>query len=394
MTTFLEISKIFQVFRPETSKITVALSPVEANEELKLIEDRVTTFRSVAKLAAERAKSDDLAIKTLISDSALRILTSALDPTVEQRYRAQIRAMTTYETLLAFLKGVFGSELTRDQKLTQARRALAQVSRFSDQSETFTVFLSRLTVLSDAVKNLTSAETAEMLARDAFFRSVTPQISAFIAEHGKSEAEISDLARFLDERQMHRGRSTANLLNSEPYEEIRRQNEKLVADNRAMREQVDHLTQLRQGFLTAHGSSVSQVAQSRPSASVPASGTKSPAQSRTFRPRGPKNRKNQNLLPGHCGWCGLAGHSRDNCPRPTHITCTHCGRRGHLESVRHQKSVPWSCSTANPTPQSSGPRCTAWRCSGAISVLLWLHPPYINSGTTLQAALGLVSPNE
>ena len=176
MSTFLEISKIFQVFRSETPKITVALSPAEANEEFKVIEDRVSTFRSVANaLAAEKSKSEDEAIKSLISDSALRILTAALDSTVEARYRAQIRAMTTYESLLAFLKGVFGSDLTRDQKLTQARRALAKVTRFSDQSETFTVFLSRLTVLSDAVKVLTSPETAEMLARDAFFRSVTPK---------------------------------------------------------------------------------------------------------------------------------------------------------------------------------------------------------------------------
>ena len=175
MSTFLEISKIFQVFRPESAKITVGLSPTEANEELKSIEDRVRTFRSVANaLAAEKSLSDDDAIKSLIADSALRILTAALDPAVETRYRAQIRAMSTFETLLAFLKGVFGSELSRDQKLTQARRALAQISRFSDQSETFTVFLSRLTVLSDAVKALTSVKTAEMLARDAFFRSITP----------------------------------------------------------------------------------------------------------------------------------------------------------------------------------------------------------------------------
>ena len=215
MSTFLEISKLFQVFRPETAKITVGLLPTEANDQFKWIEDQVRTFRSVANgLAAEKSQSDDDAIKSLIADSALRIPTAALDQGVETRYRAQIRAMGTFETLLAFLKRVFGSELSRDQKLTQARRALAQISRFSDQSETFTVFLSRLTVLSDAVKALTSVETAEMLARDAFFRSITPQISAFISEHGKSEAKISDLAMFLDERQMHRGRSSANLINS------------------------------------------------------------------------------------------------------------------------------------------------------------------------------------
>ena len=338
MSTFLEISKIFQVFRPETPKITVGLSPAEANEELKIVEDRVKTFRSVASaLAAENSKSEDNAIKSLISDSALRILTAALDPTVELRYRAQIRAMATYETLLAFLKGVFGSDLTRDQKLTQARHALAKVSRFSDQSETFTVFLSRLTVLSNAVKDLTSVETAEMLARDAFFRSVTPQVSAFISEHGKSEASISDLAMFLDERQMHRGKISANSLNSGPLDEIRRQNEQLVAENRAMREQIQNLTQAVTGLLSTQGSSVSQLAQSRPPVPVQPSSAKSPAQSRTFRPRGSKNKKNQNDPPGQCGWCGLSGHTRDSCPRPTHITCNHCGRRGHLESVCFQK---------------------------------------------------------
>ena len=338
MTTFLEISKLFQVFRPETAKINVGLSPTEANDEFKVIEDRVSTFRSVANgLAAEKSKSDDDAIKSLIADSALRILTAALDPALVTRYRAQIRAMSTYETLLAFLKGIFGSQLSRDQKLTQARRALAQISRFSDQSETFTVFLSRLTVLSDAVKALTSVETAKMLARDAFFRSVTPQISAFISEHGKSEAKISDLATFLDERQMHRGRPSANLINSAPFEELRRQNDRLAADNRAMGEKIEHLTQLVQGLLSTQGSSVSQLAQSRSHVPVPPSGPKSPAQSRTFRPRGPKNQKTRNDPPGHCGWCGLPGHTRDNCPRPTHITCTHCGRRGHLESVCFQK---------------------------------------------------------
>ena len=338
MSTFLEISKIFQVFRPETPKITVGLSPSEANEELKIVEDRVKTFRSVANaLAAEKSKSEDDAIKTLISDSALRILTAALDPALEARYKAQIRAMSTFETLLAFLKGVFGSELSTDQKLTQARRALAKVSRFSDQCETFTVFLSRLTVLSNAVKELTSVETADMLARDAFFRSVTPQVSAFIAEHGKSEDKISDLATFLDNRQMHRGRPTVNALNNGICEEQKRHNEQLAADNRALREQVENLTQLVQGFLSFPGSSVSQLAQSRASVPTQPSGTKSPAQSRTFRPRGPKNQKFKKDPSGHCGWCGLPGHTRDSCPRPQHITCTHCGRRGHLESVCFRK---------------------------------------------------------
>ena len=339
MTTFFEISKLFQVFRPDTPKITVALSPTEASDELKVVEDRVKSFRSVANgLAAEKSKSDDEGIKTLIADSSLRILTAALDPTVESRYKAQIRAFATFEALLAFLKGVFGSELTRDQKLTQARRALAKISRFSDQNETFTVFLSRLVILSDAVKDLTSVETAEMLARDAFFRSVTPQISAFISEHGKSEAKISDLATFLDARQMHRGRLSVNSIDSGPMEELRRQNDQLAADNRAMGEQLENLTQLVHGLLRNQGSSVSQLAQSRSPVPAQPSDSKSPVQSRTFCPRGPKNRKFQNNPPGHCGYCGLPGHTRDSCSRPTHITCAHCGRRGHLEVVCFQKN--------------------------------------------------------
>ena len=338
MSVFLEISKIFSVFRPETPKITVGLSPTEANEELKLVEDRVKTFRQVADgLAAEKSKSADETIKSLIADSSLRILTAALDPTLEARYRAQIRAMSTFETLLAFLKGVFGSELTRDQKLTQARRALAKISRFSDQAETFKVFLSRLTVLSNAVKEHTSVETADMLARDAFFRSVTPHISAFIAEHGKSEASISDLAVFLDDRQMHKGRISANLIASGPLEELKRQNEQLAADNKAMGDQLEHLTQLVQGLLSNQGPSVSQLAQSRPTAQVHPPVPKNQPRPRIFRPRGPKNQKIQNDPPGHCGWSGLPGHTRDSCLRPTHITCTHCGRRGHLESVCFKK---------------------------------------------------------
>ena len=192
-------------------------------------------------------------------------------------------------------------------------------------------------VLSDAVKVLTSPVTAEMLARDAFFRSVTPQVSAFVAEHGKSEASISDLATFLDERQMYRGQVSANSLDSGALDEIKRQNEQLVADNRAMRDQIQNLNHLVQGLLSSQGSSVSQLAQSRTPVPAQPSVAKSPAQSRTFRPRGPKNQKFKKDLSGHCGWCGLPGHTRDSCPRPQHITCTHCGRRGHLESVCFRK---------------------------------------------------------
>ena len=350
MALFIETSKLYEVFRPKTPVITLGMAPKRVATELKVLDGQVTTFTNVAKaLATEKGKDSNPEFVTLLKESRVKLLKALLTSAVLDRYRVQLESQDTYEKLTKFLEGVFATQLTDEEKLAEARGELDKLSRFAAENETFEQFLSRLSASGEAIATLTSQETADMLVRDVFARNIPPRAKTFLTEHGKSTAALADKAKFLDEREMHKRTVAVNQLESELVNELRRQNDALVRANTELSAKFDRLSTLVEqntAYLHAHtGPSVLQLGSDRaPTSRNPNTPARAPnrrggrgGRGSRAGPRSADWPPKVDTRPGQCSFCGMDGHDAKRCPKPRHISCTECGRVGHVASVCWQK---------------------------------------------------------
>ena len=120
-----------------------------------------------------------------------------------EKYKLQLRAYESFESLKNFLETTFQSKFSRSEKLAIARKKITQVTRFSDENETFENLLGRLNTLTTEIKNNSSTEVAELFKEDAFSRNLSPENKSFLLDHGFNSKTLEEQAQFLDARKKY-----------------------------------------------------------------------------------------------------------------------------------------------------------------------------------------------
>ena len=326
MSAYIEISKLLAVSHPKSPTLKTGLKPQEANSALKAIKTKIDRFNTVATEIANAEKTPPKAsVVALIAEAELELLTDFLTPEFRQKYAGQIATYETRSALEEFLKSVYCSELSDLQKLSALRNELEKLTRFSEQGETFLCFLARQTTLQKQIAKLSHEKTAEIFARDNFFRNLTPTNKTFLTSHGKLEDEISVIAEFLDSRQMHLPEANVNSLDGSEISELRAQNRRLMEANKDITAKFDRLAAMYESQATDSRAQITNIAASR-------GVIRRQRQPYPQRPRQSQDR------PARCQSCGIRGHSKDQCRGPQHIRCYKCGRQGHLSYVCNSKN--------------------------------------------------------
>ena len=256
-------------------------------------------------------------IKTAVEDGKFEILCSTLSQDFSQKYKLQIRSHETFCDLFSFLESTFQSSLTKEEKIKTARKNLAEVTRFSDDNETFTNFLKRVETLGKPLKTTASTELFDLFTQEAFTRNLTPHHKACLNDHDQTSKAPAEKAKFLDDRKKHLKTVNVSQIETTEYSELKAQ---IVA-----------LTALVQNTLInpcapdfAENARV-QKTETQEVNKVSTQPAK-PIQNRDFTTRVQEHQT-------RCQQCGLFGHTKDRCRRTLKAICHKCGKQGHLQAV-------------------------------------------------------------
>ena len=334
MTAVIQIQKAIELFRSKKQTIKLGLSSEDAAYELSQIMKRVTKFSNVATQLAldNKMENTNTMITSAVDEGKYEILTSALAIDFAEKYKLQLRAYESFESLKNFLETTFQSRLSKSEKLTIARKKISQVTRFSDENETFENLLSRLNTLTIEIKNNSSTEVAELFKEDAFNRNLSPENKSFLLDHGYNSKTLDEQARFLDERKKYMRKLEVNHIERK---DLHDQNKKI--DD--LTHQIAALTALvKDSCLHESPSQDPKPLNLQPQLNPPAPSW--PQEVNAIRPQN-ENRTRGSFRPtwskqgqkSRCQQCGLSGHSSSHCPRTCTAVCYKCHKRGHLQAV-------------------------------------------------------------
>ena len=324
---YIQILKALELFKSREQTLKVNLSPEDANYEICKIFEVVNEFSQVA---TEIAKSNSSETKTsiwkIIKNGKYEILKSAIATDLNEKYKIQLRSFTEYEKLKKYLESIFRSSLSKNDVIRNTRRKLEECVRFSEDNETFNLFLGRLELIAETLKEKSSEETAEIFIRDAFFRNLSPQLKTFLSDNGKKDLSVTEMAKFLDEREKYHSTSQARTLAKANVNHLESSSNSKAKEEKseieALKEQIAVLTDLVKISLNPSAPEINKVG---------VSGQKTPNLPHVQPRLGWKSRTNSRVV--RCQECGVLGHSKENCRKTCRLICHRCGKMGHLQAV-------------------------------------------------------------
>ena len=315
----MQIRKTLELFRSRHATIRLGLTPDDAAYELSKVTKTATKFSEIAEQLAKDNKvpTEDKMIKTAIEDGKFEILCSNLSQDFCDKYKLQIRSHETFSDLFSFLESTFQSTLTKEEKIRSARKNLAEVTRFSDDNETFTNFLQRVETLGKPLKTTDSTELFDLFTQEAFLRNLTPHHKACLNDHNQTSKKPAEKAKFLDDRKKHLKTVNVSQIETTEYSELKAQIAALAA--------------LVQSTLL--NPSAADVADN---ARVEKAEIREINKLSTQPAKPMLNRDSTTRIQGNqtrCQQCGLFGHTKDRCRRTLKAICHKCGKQGHLQAV-------------------------------------------------------------
>ena len=332
MAVLISIAKALELYRPRIKTLKVGMTPEDAAFELTELQNKVDSFETTANALAQAAnlKADQTVVKE-VANGKLEILRAAIDQVLNEKYKVQLRSFTDFENLKTFLQSVFGSILTDEEKLINARRQLDNAVRFIKENEPFAVFLGRIEAIGAIITKNSHAEFTKILLKDAFMRNLSPGLKSFLLEHGKNKDTLKQIADFLDSKRKHLHTTSTNSIEISSLVDLKEQNLKIEQQNADLQHQIAVLTQLVQTALNSPTeveiNKITQKALPFNSSTKQLQNRFTPAARRSdwiYRPDG---------KPVRCEQCGLFGHYAQKCPRTCTAICHNCGKKGHLQAV-------------------------------------------------------------
>ena len=330
MAAYIKILKALDLFKPRNQLLRPGLSAEDANHEITKIAEIANEFVQIAlKIAKDENSETDPAILKAINTGKYDILRHGIHPDLAEKYKTQLREFDNYDKLKKFLESIFRSTISKADQIANARRKLSEVVRFSQDNETFELFLSRIKSMGKPIERNSAKATADIFIEDAFYRNLSPQLKEFLADNGKKDSPIDDVAKFLDEREKFTPTACVNFIGDSELSTIKSQNNALRAETIELKHQIENLTNLVQTALLPIEANTEET-------HVNKIETRKKAEKHQDSTSRPKWHYQSNGRPVRCQQCGLFGHTQRNCPKTCRLTCHKCGKIGHLQAVCRQ----------------------------------------------------------
>ena len=335
MTAVIQIQKAIDLLRTKNHTIRLGLSPEDAAYEITQIMKRVTKFSNIATQLAidNKIEKTNSIITSAVDEGKHEILSSALSTDFCEKYKFQIRSYDTFEGLKNFLETTFQSKLSKSEKLAIARKKIAQVTRFSNENETFENLLNRLNTLAEDIKQSSSTEVSQLFKDDAFNRNLSPENKTFLLDHGYSQKSLEEQAKFLDARKKYVLKLEVNHIQQKHWLDQSQKIDDLTHQIAALTALVKDSCSLESWSEDSQSPNRQpQLNSSAPVSPQEVNAVKTWSQNQTkglVRPE----RSSQQGRKSRCLQCGLFGHSRSSCPRTCMAVCHKCHKRGHLQAV-------------------------------------------------------------
>ena len=282
-----------------------------------------------------------------------RICLSFLDATFRERYDDEfddIKGSADFFNLLHQIKG----EQSTDDEARDARKKLNEISRRTDENETFTRFFTRLEKIADTASKGNDVLKTHFL-EESFNQNLTPDLRRYLLDQGKSSETPEKTADYLDKMKKYKRRIEIKAVSAEDI---------------LLREQVSALTQqfasfpdiLRESLGTTLSSMIDAKMDSFRTEISNINKVKAAPRPTTTSSNGNQHSKSieqqqavdttarftrqerpnsQNIwnnfesradgTPITCHSCGVKGHTKKNC-RGT-VVCHFCNQRGHVKSM-------------------------------------------------------------
>ena len=266
---------------------------------------------------------NDEEIKKHFERTKLDLVKTSLSDEFAKKYEDEIDTIETAENLIILLKNIIG-EISEAQIIEQARKKLQNITRSSDENETFTRFLARIVQLATQISQTEAIQ--EYLTKDAFERNLTPNNKQFLLESEKTNETIQNKAAYLDKMKKNKRNPHINEIDSK----------KSTAFEEEMLKQLTALTSKIDEMRTQNSAQECEIFKLKTEikkggnqqTKIPEKGvTKFPEnQPRYINPSWELNKYGK---PYRCRRCGILGHKDENC-RGTTLQCRNCNKVGHI----------------------------------------------------------------
>ena len=354
----LELLRNFQEeYRESVPKITPRMSKRKLQdikkqfkydlEEMKSLFDESVEAHNVTTGSEKHQK-----LETQFERTERRILMSYLSAEFESKYEDELRNIVGSEDFFKLMEEIIG-ELSETDLVKEAKEKLRDISRNSEEEETFLRFVGRITQLAEIASKKVKV-LQEYFIDEAFDRNLTPEIKRYLLDQGMTGKSTTETAKYLDKMKKHKRKPNVNVINTRDL---------------ILQEQIDTLSaqfatfpdMIRDSLTSSISSIVQQQIRSIQSETGDINKISTKQQSQTNKdlqrddrpaPRRPQQnefrqerpneqRSHQNEYPAHfqfapngkpyrCTKCGVLGHESRYC-KGTTLTCRYCGEPGHIK---------------------------------------------------------------
>ena len=311
----------------------------------KLKKEWEVSFQSFSGFDLEKINQTDMKamIQANIDRAKVKIVLSFLKPEFVTKYEDEF-TMSDPTVLIQQLTNIIG-EPDKSAQTEKLRRKFHEMVRRTENSETFTAYLERLT---NVVNKLTNeASTRKYLLRQQFRDSLSPPEKSFITVHGNEEEEVKQQAKLLDDKKQFIFVPSVNAVNTNRVEELERFQSDFVSELNRLSSSVLQLqtvaSEPKQDSSTMKLDELSHQIQNMNSCIgqvMQVHNTRGRGRGSYGSTRGRGGSYAKRPTSSNIDWtircldCGLRGHHAKDCRPKKHMKCYKCGVMGHTQFAK------------------------------------------------------------
>jgi hypothetical protein len=310
----------------------------------------------------ETGSDEEKKINTRFKKTRLRILMSYLSKDFENRYEDELRGLTGSTDFFQLLGEIIGTVSNADL-VKDAKEKLADISRDTEEEETFTRFIKRVSNLAKIASKDVEILTNHYI-EESWNRNLTPELRRYLLDQDKTAQTPQKTAEFLDKMKKYKRKPGVNVISARDIilqEQIDNLSSQFASFPDMIRESLNvSISSIVQQQVKAMTSEIADI--HRISAKKESQKSSENQQQNNFkkdeRQRVSEQSRNtqhdremqrgnyhqersERPYPDHfelapdgkpyrCATCGVLGHRSRNC-RGTNFSCRYCGEVGHLK---------------------------------------------------------------